>query len=176
MQNLPDLLTGNLALILAPRALRRQLMTAFTARLAVHGAVRVLDGGNSFAAYPLARALRRATPALEAALQRVHVARAFTCYQVAALLDQSAAIPTPTLVLDLLDTFLDESVAFQERRGLLQGALRRLVELSELAPVVVSGETMPPGPSVELLEMLRATCDQVWQHTAPATERQLALF
>jgi hypothetical protein len=45
--------------------------------------VRVLDFGNSFNFHVISRALRRYTVDLHTpTLERIHVARAFTCYQV----------------------------------------------------------------------------------------------
>ncbi|HSQ17139.1 MAG TPA: hypothetical protein VLM83_05525, partial [Anaerolineales bacterium] len=104
-----QLSVARLHLVLAERGMRRQVMTALTARLVQQGAVRLLDGGNSFDGYGLARALHQQTPRWQAALKRISVARAFTCYQMATLLAQTNAVPLPTLVLDLLDTFYDEN-------------------------------------------------------------------
>ncbi len=53
-------------------------LTRLTAQLAVQGAVRVLDGGNVFQAFPIARLVRSRTADLDAALDRIQVARAFT--------------------------------------------------------------------------------------------------
>ena len=66
-------------------------------------------GGIPFEDYRLARAIRRQTHAVGAALERLQVARAFTCYQMAALLAHAPAGTNPTLVFDLTATFYDES-------------------------------------------------------------------
>src|SRR5512146_145933 len=53
------------------------------AQLALQGPLLVLDGGNTFQGYALARALYRRSPAAAAcALQRVLLSRVFTCYQM----------------------------------------------------------------------------------------------
>ena len=66
-------------------------MLDLAAQLAAHGPLRVLDGGNQFNVYPVARAIRRQTPDLNAALQRIVLSRAFTCYQMVVMLDEAAA-------------------------------------------------------------------------------------
>jgi hypothetical protein len=149
-----ELRPGRLYLILAPRQAGRRVMTELTARLAVAGDVRVLDAGNWFEAHAIARLVRRQTTLgsneLQAALERVKVARAFTCYQVIALLEQSLDGPTPTLVLNLLSTFMDESVPLVERERLLGQATAHLRRLSRIAPVAVSAAP-PPASADELL-------------------------
>src|SRR5512146_2960645 len=105
--------SGQLAMVLGPHAAQAQMLD-LAARLAVGGPVRVLDCGNRFNVYPVARAIRSRTGSLQAALQRIHLARAFTCYQVLALLEEAPDESTPTLVLDLLATFYDEDVKLPE--------------------------------------------------------------
>ena len=51
-------------------------MLDLAAQLAAHGPLRVLDGGNQFNVYPVARAIRRRTSDLNAALQRIVLSRA----------------------------------------------------------------------------------------------------
>ena len=57
-----QLSAARLHLVLAERGMRRQVMTALTARLVQQGAVRLLDGGNSFDGHGLVRALHQQTP------------------------------------------------------------------------------------------------------------------
>lgn len=81
--------------------------------------VAVLDGGNRFNPYALARAAQeRGRPPREL-LSRVLVSRAFTCFQMDAL----AARPLPApraVVLSMLDLFLEEAVAFSTAQLLLR--------------------------------------------------------
>ena len=65
-----QLSSARLHLVLAERGVRRQVMTSLTARLAQRGAVRLLDGGNSFDGYSLARALHQQAPQWRAAQRR----------------------------------------------------------------------------------------------------------
>ena len=157
-------LSNHLMVVVAPQA-GRTAMLELAARLALTGPLLVLDGGNQFNVYPVARALRRATADLSGALGRIHLARAFTCYQVSVLLAETPISCTPTLVLDLLSTFYDENVSLAESQRLLADGLFHLRRLSQSAPVVVS--VHPPGPvcadRLPLVEQLMAAADQVWQ-------------
>ncbi len=86
---LSGLKPGRITVMLAPHAARALLLEG-AARLALHNTVRVLDGGNQFNAYNVARSIRRYTADLEPTLARIHLARAFTCYQVETLVSGAA--------------------------------------------------------------------------------------
>jgi hypothetical protein len=132
-------------------------MLELSAALALRNTVRVLDGGNSYNALYVARYIRRHTVQLDETLNRISVARAFTCYQMVTLLQETATSasstplsrsvqavsPTPTLVLDLLATFGDESIDLRESVRLLRLAVVQLQRLCRLAPVVVSIRPFP---------------------------------
>jgi hypothetical protein len=164
MQTLPDLLPGRFLALLAPHA-ASEAMLALAARLARRGPLQVIDGGNRFNAYHVARLLRGLSgDGLAAALGRIYVARAFTCYQIAALLEQTIPGAVPLLVIDLLDTFYDQSVPLFERRRLLGGCVERLRLLSQ-GTVVVASLRPPRPPQTDptgLLQTVQAAADQVW--------------
>lgn len=157
-------LPNQLFLVVATHAARSHMLD-LAARLALRGQVRILDAGNQCNIYPIAQRLRRSTADVNAALARIQVQRAFTCYQVAALLVETPPSAIPTLVLDFLATFYDEDVKLPEATQLLHGCLRHLQRLAEQAPVLVSAR--PPAPAcaerVTLLELLRATATQHWE-------------
>jgi hypothetical protein len=176
MDNSLQLSSKQLHLVLAPRTARRRLMTALTVRLALAGTVRLLDAGNSFDGYGLARLLRQQTMGWKAALERVSVARAFTCYQVEALLADAISEVSPVLVLDLLDTFYDENVRLPERLRLLQVSLTHLRRLSQAASVAVSACLPKRDQTGELLEMLADAAGQVWSFEEPLPVEPLRLF
>jgi len=164
MPALPDPDPGQTHLLLASRHACRGLMNALAARLALAGPLRVLDGGNLFDLYAIARAVRRGTPRLEAAMERLRIARAFTCYQVATLLAGQELASTPLLVMDLLATFYDENVPAEERLRLLAGCLAQLQCLGRAAPLVVSATPPPPGAqSAELLARLERSIQHIWR-------------
>jgi len=58
-------------------------------------------------------------------MANIRLSRAFTCYQVLAMLEAVAAAPPhePLIVLDLLATFLDEDVELKDSQRLLTRSL-----------------------------------------------------
>jgi len=151
-----------LILVVAPRSALHNALPLWIARLAATGAVRILDGGNCFNAYGVAREVRRHTHHLETALQRISLSRAFTCYQVAALLADTVADARATLVLDLLLTFADENVRLEERQRLLEGCLAHLQRLQSAAQLVVS-VSLQSVVQQNWLEMIEAISGKVWR-------------
>lgn len=136
------------------------------ARLACRGALRLLDGGNRFDVYrcnlAVGHALGGQTADLPPVLERIHLSRAFTCYQLVALMKETPTQQVPTLVLDLLATFYDENVSTTESLRLLRICLAHLQRLNRLAPVAISVRPGPPESRPELLDVLLEAADQVW--------------
>jgi hypothetical protein len=161
MTTLLNPLPGNLLLVVAPGA-GTALMMELVARLAARGPLRLLDGGNRIDIHAVSRALAREPLDLRAALGRIQLARAFTCYQVATLLHETPIQPIPTLALDLLSTFYDESVPAAESLRLLRRCILQLRRLNQWAPVAVSARSDPPANRPELLQALQAAADQAW--------------
>jgi len=160
-------------LVLAGPFAASQTMLEFAAHLALRGAVKVLDGGNRFNAYTVARVLRSLDAKdLMQALARIEVARAFTCYQMTAMLESAIPQKIPTLVIDLLDTFYDESAALDERIRLARRSAAHLQRLSRQAPVVVSLRPPPPSQNdpTGLQEIIREAADRFYfQEMLPET-------
>ena len=159
-----------LLVIAGPHAVSAYMLE-LAARFAQRGPLRVLDGGNRFNAYSVARQLRRAgTQDQTTVLSRIRVARAFTCHQVLSLLENTALEPHPALGIDLLDTFYDESVDVGERRRLALKCAAHLRRLSQLAVVVVS--VRPPRPPstdpTGILQIIQEAADQFVFHEPPA--------
>jgi hypothetical protein len=145
------------------------------ARLAQRGPLLILDGGNRCNAYTLARA----TAGRADLLRRISLARAFTCYQMAALLEETAAGDCPLFLLDFLATFYDEAVSSLERHRLLSGCLDELARLSRTRQVAVSAcPPAVPGPeNLRLLARLRAAAGGVWENNLPlAAPQEWRLF
>jgi len=177
---LPD--HGHINLVITPY-IGGEAILDLAARLALAGGLEVLDGGNTFNAYRAARALRGLDARAVQALKATRLARAFTCYQVAALLEEMAAAPRPglpLLVLDMLATFGDQSVAIGERRRLLSLCLARLERLSAQRPlgVWVRRRVVAPPETLEFLTRLERTAGRTWRlEQAPEnTPRQERLF
>jgi hypothetical protein len=178
MNTLPELITGQVLLLVAPHAARTGML-ALAGRMAGNGPLRVLDGGNQFNAYHVAREVRRERLTGGDALNGIALARAFTCFQMEALLAAQTADPTPVLILDMLATFYDENVPFGEREWLLRRCTAHLARLRGQVPVAISARP-PRGESPEglqLLTMLEESADRVWQLETPtALSLQPTLF
>ncbi len=175
------------ALVIGPRSLNASMLAAI-ARMGEAGPVRVLDGGNRFNAYAVARAARGQPQVLD----RITVSRAFTCYQVLSLLESTPAIqvtspavggsPSPLrlVALDLLSTFYDESVQTGERKRLLRACLLQLERLAGNGSSAISiHPPAVPGPvAVELLRLLQAcpAVETVYVHPQAQPPAALRLF
>jgi hypothetical protein len=177
---LPD--PGHINLAITPY-ISGEAIFDLAARLALAGGLEVLDGGNTFNAYRAARALRGLDARAVRALEATRLARAFTCYQVAALLEEMAAAPRPALpllVLDFLATFGDQSVALRERRRLLNLCLARLEQIAAHRPVGVwvRKRTIAPVETLEFLAQLERAAGRVWrlEQVAAASPVQGKLF
>jgi len=158
-----------------------QSLMSMTAALALRGRVIVVDGGNCFDGYALARALRRRTHQIQPALKQVWLSRAFTCYQMTAMLAELPINGTPVIILDMLSTFLDENVNFIKRLRLLDNSLNLLRRISEGAPVAVWARTqtaaVDSSEATQLLTPLLETAQDIWQLQAPEMPiHQLPLF
>jgi hypothetical protein len=139
--------------------------------------IHVLDGGNRFDGFTLARAARGRPEVLN----RITVARAFTCFQLLALLESTPASDGPFIILDLLRTFYDESVQAGERKRLLRVCLAQMQRLEQAGGGLAS--VHPPALSspaaVELLGMLQAAAtDTFFIQPAPevALPEQIRMF
>jgi hypothetical protein len=127
-----------LNILLAPNRMDKRTVNLLIANRAIHELVCVLDGGNCFDGYGLARTLRKATEQAEAALGRVRVARAFTCHQMVALLSKQSNAPHPIFILELLATFCDENIPDEERLRLLESCIAEIERLASQAMVLVT--------------------------------------
>jgi len=156
---------GGWILVAGPRSLA-PVMLALVARLAKQGAVNVLDGGNQFNAYLVSRAVYGRPEVLG----RISVSRAFTCYQMLSLLESTPCSGAPFVLLHLLNTFYDESVAGWERTRLLRQCLSRLQFLSQASGGVVSVHppAVPGEAATAFLGMLQAGAAETWHAQMPA--------
>jgi len=145
------------------------LMLDLAARLSLRGPVYLLDCGNRSNMYRVARTLRTLTADPVAVMRQIRLSRAFTCYQVVALLEKAASDRgVPVLALDLLTTFMDESVQATESSTLFEQALRCLLAMSTHSPVVVSVKPLLSlsEPRFGLLEHLKQAASEVWEENA----------
>ena len=156
--------------VVVGRRAAAERLIELAARLALRGPLLILDCGNRANPQWLARELRRRTNDPVRALRNVQSARAFTCYQVVTLLEQTASRPIqqPVLIFDLLATFYDESVTYREGRQLLEYAIKQIQTIHRNGPVVVSAAP-PPNEFPQRQTFLNHLCSQakeVWQEQA----------
>lgn len=178
MDEITDIRPGKWTLLVLSRGMHAPLLSNLH-RLAERSPLTVLDGGNRFNAYLVARGARGQTELLE----RITVSRAFTCYQMLTLLETTpaplascqrdcvraarsrpAALPRPILVLDMLNTFYDESVRVHERRRLLENCIFHLDRLSRPAggAVTVHPPAVPSPEAIEFVRMLESHAADMW--------------
>lgn len=169
-------------LAIGTHALSARMLQLISA-LALRQTVTVLDCGNRSNMYAVARLIRPYTSDPVSVMNNIRLSRAFTCYQVLAMIQATAKKPPqePLVLLDLLATFLDEDVELKDSQRLLTHSLDLLEEMSRFAAVVISTRPIPAiaeNRSV-LLEQLKASVDICWEEPLPLPadqERQLALF
>ena len=169
---------GKISLVNAPRAVVPSLMNML-AILALRGQVIVIDGGNCFDGYALARALRAETHQVQIALKQVLLSRAFTCYQMVAMLAELPENGTPIVILDMLSTFLDENVHLAQRLRLLDSSLNLVRRVSTQSPVAIwtRARSSPTGEDQQLLTPLLEMAHDIWELETPTRPaHQLPLF
>jgi hypothetical protein len=155
-----------------------------SARITGCGKLLILDCGNRANPLPIVRELRRLTDDPIAAIGNIRTARAFTCYQVLALLQQleqrTTPVQNPVILFDLLASFYDESVNFREGLRLLDLTLKSLARVRSIAPLLVSAR--PPFADFPerktFVDMLLGISDQYWieEPAAQPQEQQFRLF
>lgn len=161
---LPVPTKGNISLVIAPRQVIEDL-TAMLTSLALNGQVNLIDGGNLFDGYRLARMIRKQTPCVHHVLDNINLSRSFTCYQMTALLRELPANGTPLVVFDLLATFLDESVPFSRRSQQLNKSLSELQRINVKSPVALWVRLchIPSREDEQLLPLVQKIAQDIWQ-------------
>jgi len=158
LQNVDDSLSrffasdGKIGLLYGNAPLTRLAMYGITSAAVTHRSVWVVDGANSFDAYFVARLARRWNYAPNSILSRIHLSRAFTCYQltesITRRLDIAIQKPGPVspskpdfdsksshrnatiFCIGLLDTFYDDDVPLTDAVRLLKAIIVSLAGLA----------------------------------------------
>jgi len=165
METLPIPHRAGLIVATSTHGLREQA-ALLAAELATQGPVTVLDGGNCFPFYRFAR-LTRGSPD---ATKRLFIRRAFTCYQMLALLESTPALPQPYLILDMLATFYDEQIPEWEVSRLSDACISQAKRLSLHAPAILLLASARLSERAHLLEhiCLQADSNFVFDEPTPA--------
>ena len=156
---LDSLLQPRLALFWGANTPTQALLSNLTILAADGHAIRIFDGGNRFDGYFVARLARRLSSNPREVLERIRLSRAFTCFQLAQLIENAPASAQPLFVLDLLTTFYDESVPLRDSERLLATAIAHLKRLAAVGPVIVGAR--------EPLDRIQIASDVAWLLRTP---------
>ena len=170
-----DPLPTGLLVVIGQHALTEKMLE-LVAALALKQRVTILDCGNRSNMYAVAKTIRPYTSDPAAVMANVRLSRAFTCYQVLAMLEAVVAVPPhePLIILDLLATFLDEDVELKDSQRLLTRSLACLRLLGQSAPVVVSAKPVPQISAARtgFLDQLRSSSDVHWEEPSALPAEQ----
>ena len=110
-------------------------------------------------------------------MNHIHTARAFTCYQLLDLIANIRPDDEPLLILDFLNTFLDDDIPLPVRFRVLRQCCEHLQRLAFRKPVVVFVQGLKTDDDEAFLSILAQSADEVL-HIEAEPERvcQPALF
>lgn len=155
----------------APRKYLHSVMPQLIARMAVKGNLFIVDAGNSFRPYNIAREIRRHTDQVHDSLENIKLSRVFTSYQVLTRLETLNNPKMPLMVLDLLSMFYDEHTSVKERERLLFRSLDYLKRISMYVPVAVSCAQSTNENYQDWIANIRQYADEIFYlEQAPAPE------
>jgi hypothetical protein len=146
--------------------------------LALRGPVHIIVGGQTYDVDGIMRSLRKLTPDVAVARQRIRQRRAPTAFQMRALLKKTPATWDPLIVLNFLVHYFDEDEQFWKSRYLLEDSLAELRRLSRMGPVVVTvrsprtTEQRYPG----VLDRLREVTDRLIEFVPVPAPQQMSMF
>ena len=178
MDLLPYLKSRSLVVSLVSHTKHTPFIPDLIAELALRGPVTVLDGGNCFPAYRIAQVIRRKSLQVESISKRIFVRRAFTCYQMVNLLENTAALGYPHIILNLLSTFQDDQIKPNEADRLLTLCLIHIERLRLSAPVAITLEPVILAEKEFLLKRICERADEVFilHPEISPQEKQLSMF
>ena len=152
-------------------------ITGLIAVLARRGPLQLVAGSEWLPAYGLARLLRQSTVEVKQTLERVRLARAFTCYQLLDLLAGVRPDPEPLLVLNFLHNFYSPDIPLPVRLRVLDQCRQHLQRLSACKPVAVMIQEAPAAEYRQFHALLACIADEILQAGAGPDElSQPALF
>jgi hypothetical protein len=186
MNTLPDLATQPLQLVSRPSRLRlieivgRQGdgITELFAALAMRGSFYAIAGGEWLPTYALVHAVRQKTTEVKRIMDRIRLARPFTCYQVLDLLEDIRPEHDPILILDFLHHFYNPDIQPDVRRRVLEQCCRHLQRLALERNLIVFAQKLPTEEYAQFFPLVAAAADEILQaeEMPEAEDPQLALF
>jgi hypothetical protein len=186
MNTLPDLAFNPLQLVSQPARLRLietagrqgQGITELFAALALRGSFYAIAGGEWLPAYALVHSVRRRTTEVKQVLERVRLARPFTCYQLLDLLEDIRPERDPILILDLLHHFYNPDIQPSVRRRVLEQCCKHLQRLALLRPLIVFVERVQTEEYGQFFPLVAAAADDILRldEMPSAEDVQLSFF
>ena len=147
-------------------------ITELIAALSLRGSLFVLAGSDWLPSYALTRIIRHRTHQVKQTLNRIHTARAFTCYQLLDLIANLRSDEEPLLILDFLNTFQDDDIPLPVRFRVLRQCCEHLQRLAFRKPVIVL-----TWNAESFLSILQHSADEVlYIETEPEQVCQPVLF
>ncbi len=138
-------------------------ITELFAALALRGPFYAIAGGEWLPTYALVRSLRRRTPAIHQIMERIRLARPFTCYQVLDLLTGIRPEHDPVLVLDFLHHFYNPDIPVSVRQRVLEQCCKRLESLSLVRPLLVFVQAMETEEYRGFFPLVAGMADEILQ-------------
>ncbi len=171
MNTLPDLAFHSLQLVSRPFRLRlietagRQSegITELFATLALRGSFYAIAGGEWLPTYALVHSIRRRTPDVKQVLDRVRLARPFTCYQVLDLLEETRPERDPIVILDFLHHFYNPDIQPFVRQRVLEQCCRHLQRLALSRSLLVFTERLQTEEYGRFFPLVAAVVDDILQ-------------
>lgn len=153
-------------------------ITELIEALVLRGSLYLMAGSDWIPAYALARSIRRKTLHVKQVLDGLRLARAFTCYQMRALLESAPPDKDPLLVLDVMSTFFDQDIPVETRLRVFGQCCQHLQRLAVYRPVAVLAQPKQPASDYEQFYALLAAITSQVVHVTPAAGQVLqpALF
>ena len=147
-------------------------------QIAMSGPALVMDAGNCFNPLRLVRAIRWQTIRINQVLGNIQIARAFTCFQVVALLEQTGKPQGPIFILRPLTTFQDEMAQVYERLRLLREVDRHISRLQEevAVTVMVKESRLLEEPLIDWLTALERRADEVVFPNLPKVSKPATFY
>lgn len=166
-----------------PRSVAALLELLYAGSAAARGRISLLEGANRFDPYRIGELGRALGVDATETVRRVRLARAFTAYQMVALVDRwatEARRDRPTLLVghDLPSLFHDAEIPEEEQDGLLRHVARTLRAVCERSDVPMLLTLGPDGPDTSfpsLAEDGPRWCDYLRLVRGPTATRLEAL-
>ena len=139
----------------------RENITELIAAFSLRGPLYVVAGSDWVPSYGLTRLIRHRTHEVKQTLQRVRVARAFTCYQLLDLVASIRPDDEPLLLLDFLNTFHNDDIPLPVRFRILRQCCGHLQRLAFRKPVAVLIQELPTEDYAAFYTILAQSADEV---------------